>query len=251
LLKVDSIETSYGKIKILKGVDINVKQGEIVSIVGANGAGKSTLLKTLIGALKCERGSIEYLGRRIEKEPSYARVRKGLGLVPEGRIIFTGMTVFENLLTGGFARKDQKALRAEADSILDRFLPLKARRDNSAIVLSGGEQQMLTIARALMARPKLLMVDEPSLGLAPVIIDEVFEIIADLRSKGITILLVEQNAIQALKLAERGYVMDQGMIVAHDSADMLLKNLKELEKTYFGVRDLQIQEKGGEKKITG
>lgn len=240
MLKVGSIETSYGKIKILKGVDINVEKGEIVSIVGANGAGKTTLLKTLIGALKCEQGHIEYLGERIEKEPPYMRVRKGLGLVPEGRIIFTQMTVYENLLTGGFARKDQKALRAEADQILDRFPPLQARRDSPAIVLSGGEQQMLTIGRALMARPKLLMVDEPSLGLAPVIIDEVFEIIADLRSNGITILLVEQNAIQALRLAERGYVMGQGMIVAHDSTQILLKNLEELEKTYFGIREPQL-----------
>ena len=239
MLSVHAIETSYGNIKILKGIHIKVEQEEIVSIVGANGAGKTTLLKTLIGALKCDEGSIEFLGGRIEKEPSYMRVRKGLGLIPEGRVILTGMTVFENLLTGGFARKDQKVLREEAESILDRFPQLKARRDSSAIVLSGGEQQMLTIARALMAKPKLLMVDEPSLGLAPLIVNEVFEIIADLRGKGITILLVEQNAIQALKLAERGYVMDQGVIVAHDSADTLLKNLEELEKTYFGVKDLE------------
>jgi len=235
LLKVNSLKQSYGKITILKGVDITIQPGEIVTLVGANGAGKSTLLKTLVGALPCYDGTIEFLGERVEKEHSYVRVRKGLVLVPEGRQILTRMTVYENLLIGGFSREDQKALREDAEGMLERFPNLKKRKDSSANVLSGGEQQMLTIARALMAKPKLLMIDEPSLGLAPLTVVEVFSIIADLRKHGITVLLVEQNAMQALKLADRGYVMEQGKIVAHDSADGLLKNLEELERAYFGI----------------
>jgi branched-chain amino acid transport system ATP-binding protein len=235
LLKVNSLKQSYGKITILKGVDITIQAGEIVTLVGANGAGKSTLLKTLVGALQCYDGTIEFLGERVEKEPSYVRVRKGLVLVPEGRQILTRMTVYENLLIGGFSREDQKALREDADEMLERFPNLKKRKDSSANVLSGGEQQMLTIARALMAKPKLLMIDEPSLGLAPLTVVEVFSIVSDLRKHGITVLLVEQNAMQALKLADRGYVMEQGKIVAHDSADGLLKNLEELERAYFGI----------------
>jgi branched-chain amino acid transport system ATP-binding protein len=235
LLKVNALKQSYGKIKILKGVDIAIQPGEIVTLVGANGAGKSTLLKTLVGALPCYDGTIEFLGERVEKKPPYIRVRKGLVLVPEGRAILTWMTVYENLLIGGFSRVDQRALLEDAQMVLERFPNLKKRKDSSANVLSGGEQQMLTIARALMAKPKLLMIDEPSLGLAPLTVIEVFSIISDLRNQGITVLLVEQNAIQALKLADRGYVMEQGKIVARDSADGLLKNLEELERAYFGV----------------
>ncbi len=235
MLKVNSLKKSYGKISVLKGVDINVKRGEIVTLVGANGAGKSTLLKTLVGVLPCDGGTVEFLGGRVESEPPYMRVRKGLVLVPEGREILTQMTVLENLLTGGFSRVDQKGLRSDVEDMLTRFPQLRDRKNSSANVLSGGEQQMLTIARALMAKPKLLMVDEPSLGLAPITVNEVFSIISDLRDQGITILLVEQNAIQALKLADRGYVMEQGKIVAHDSAETLLKNMEELERVYFGI----------------
>jgi len=235
LLKVNSLKKSYGNISVLKGVDINVKRGEIVTLVGANGAGKSTLLKTLVGVLPCDGGTVEFLGGRVESEPPYMRVRKGLVLVPEGRKILTQMTVLENLLTGGFSRVDQKGLRSDVEDMLTRFPQLRDRKNSSANVLSGGEQQMLTIARALMAKPKLLMVDEPSLGLAPITVNEVFSIISDLRDQGITILLVEQNAIQALKLADRGYVMEQGKIVAHDSAETLLKNMEELERVYFGI----------------
>ena len=155
--------------------------------------------------------------------------------MPEGRKILTQMTVLENLLAGGFSRVDQKELRSDVEDMLTRFPQLRDRKNSSANVLSGGEQQMLTIARALMAKPKLLMVDEPSLGLAPITVNEVFSIISDLRDQGITILLVEQNAIQALKLADRGYVMEQGKIVAHDSAETLLKNMEELERVYFGI----------------
>ena len=238
MLHVKSLKQSYGRIQILKGVDISVEGGEIVTLVGANGAGKSTLLKTLVGALPCDEGSIEFLGTSVEKKASYERVRKGLVLVPEGREILTTMTVLENLLIGGFSREDQKALHREVEEILERFPNLKERRDASANVLSGGEQQMLTIARALMAKPKLLMIDEPSLGLAPITVNEVFSIISDLRNEGITVLLVEQNAMQALKLADRGYVMEQGKIVAHDSAASLLKNLEELERVYFGIDNM-------------
>jgi len=238
LLYVKSLKQSYGRIQILKGVDISVEGGEIVTLVGANGAGKSTLLKTLVGALPCDEGSIEFLEESVEKKASYARVRKGLVLVPEGREILTTMTVLDNLLIGGFSRDDQKVLHRDVEEILERFPNLKERKDASANVLSGGEQQMLTIARALMAKPKLLMVDEPSLGLAPITVNEVFSIISDLRDEGITVLLVEQNAMQALKLADRGYVMEQGRIVAHDSAESLLKNLEELERAYFGIDNM-------------
>jgi branched-chain amino acid transport system ATP-binding protein len=223
----------------LKGINIDVKEGELVTIVGANGAGKSTLLNSIIGAIGIDEGMIQFLNGNIEKEPSYLRVRKGLVLVPEGRAILIQMSVFENLLIGGYARKNQATLKADAESMFDRFPLLRERKDSLASVLSGGEQQMLTIARALMARPKLLMIDEPSLGLAPLMIQEVFQVISDLRNQGLTILLVEQNAVQALKLADRGYVIEQGNMVAQDSADQLLTNLEELEKAYFGVEEAE------------
>jgi branched-chain amino acid transport system ATP-binding protein len=239
LLKVTAITASYGNIKVLKGINIDVKEGELVTIVGANGAGKSTLLNSIIGAIGIDEGMIHFLNGNIEKEPSYLRVRKGLVLVPEGRAILIQMSVFENLLIGGYARKNQATLKADAESMFDRFPLLRERKDSLASVLSGGEQQMLTIARALMARPKLLMIDEPSLGLAPLMIQEVFQVISDLRNQGLTILLVEQNAVQALKLADRGYVIEQGNMVAQDSADQLLTNLEELEKAYFGVEEAE------------
>lgn len=239
MLKVTAIKASYGNIKVLKGIDIDVKERELVTIVGANGAGKSTLLNSIIGAIGIDEGMIEFLNGSIEKEPPYLRVRKGLALVPEGRAILIQMSVFENLLIGGYARKNQATLKADAESMFDRFPLLRERKDSLASVLSGGEQQMLTIARALMAKPKLLMIDEPSLGLAPLMIQEVFQVISDLRNQGLTILLVEQNAVQALKLADRGYVIEQGNMVAQDSADQLLKNLEELEKAYFGVEEAE------------
>jgi len=238
LLTVTGLKAGYGNIQVLKGIDISVENGEFVTIVGANGAGKTTLLDTIIGILQADDGTIQFMNKRIEKEPSHVRVRDGLVLVPEGRNILIQMTVFENLLTGGYARKDQATLKKDAEAMLSSFPLLNARRDSLASVLSGGEQQMLTIARALMAKPKLLMIDEPSLGLAPLMIEEVFKIISDLRAQGITILLVEQNAVQALKLADRGYIIDQGQIVAQDSANILLKNFEELEKVYFGVQEL-------------
>jgi branched-chain amino acid transport system ATP-binding protein len=239
LLKVTAIKASYGNIRVLKGIDIDVKEGELVTIVGANGAGKSTLLNSIIGAMGIDEGMIEFLNGSIEKEPSYLRVRKGLVLVPEGRAILIQMSVFENLLIGGYARKNQATLKADAKSMFDRFPLLRERKDSLASVLSGGEQQILTIARALMAKPKLLMIDEPSLGLAPLMIQEVFQVISDLRKQGLTILLVEQNAVQALKLADRGYVIEQGKMVAQDSADQLLRNLEKLEKAYFGVEEAE------------
>jgi len=238
LLKVRSIKTSYGNIRALNGIDIEVNDREFVTIVGANGAGKSTLLYSLVGVLKIDEGAVEFLGEAIEREPPHARVRRGLVLVPEGRAILIRMTVFENLLTGGYSRKDQKRLKEEADAVMDHFPQLRAKSGHSASVLSGGEQQMLTIARALMAGPKLLMIDEPSLGLAPLMVKEVFNVIKDLRERGITILLVEQNAMQALQLADRGYVLEQGKIAAQDPADKLLRNLQKLEEAYFGIREI-------------
>lgn len=235
MLTVRDVKAGYGNIRVLKGIDIDVREGELVTIVGANGAGKTTLLNSLSGAMGIHEGKIEFCNERIENDPPYARVRRGLVLVPEGRGILIQMTVFENLLVGGYARKTDGALKKDAENLLDRFPLLKNRRDSLANVLSGGEQQMLTIARALMAQPKLLMIDEPSLGLAPLMIREVFRVISELREHGLTILLVEQNAIQALKLADRGYVIEQGKIVVQDSADHLIANLEKLERAYFGL----------------
>ncbi|MBI3090287.1 MAG: ABC transporter ATP-binding protein [Candidatus Tectomicrobia bacterium] len=233
MLKVEDLRTRYGHIEALRGVSLEVKAGEIVTLIGANGAGKTTLLKTLCGVLSPATGRITYAGERLERRPPAQRVRRGLVLVPEGRMILRRMTVHENLLMGTYARSDLHRVADELEEVYTTFPILRERRRASASVLSGGEQQMLAIGRALMAKPRLLMLDEPSLGLAPLVVKEIFRIIGSLRQQRITILLVEQNALQALKLADRGYVMELGRIVMADTAKELLHS-ERLGEAYLG-----------------
>lgn len=233
MLKVVDIEAGYGRIPVLKGVSLDVREGEIITLIGGNGAGKSTLMKTIIGVLPASSGSIVYDGSPIHRKAPSVRVRQGLVLVPEGRRILRRMSVYENLLMGAYARKDKERIKAEMETLFERFPVLNKRKNLSADVLSGGEQQMLAIGRALLARPKLLMMDEPSLGLSPILVNEIFSIIDDLHRSGITILLVEQNAQKALQVADRGYVMETGRIVMCDSAKSLLST-KALHEAYLG-----------------
>ncbi len=233
MLNVSNLEAGYGRIRVLKGVSMEIHSGEIVTLIGANGAGKTTLLKTVCGVLSPSAGSIEYEGEAIERKSPAARVRLGLVLVPEGRHILRRMTVQENLLMGAYQRRDLSAVKGEMEELLCRFPVLRERRDLPADVLSGGEQQMLALARALLARPRLLMLDEPSLGLSPLLVKEIFNIISALHDTGITILLVEQNALKALQVADRGYVMEIGRIVATGVAAELLRS-EALREAYLG-----------------
>lgn len=234
MLRVGEIKVSYGNVEVLKEVSLNVHAGEIVAIIGANGAGKTTLLKTLSGLIYPYKGSIEYLDKRIEKRLSAYRVRRGLVLVPEGRAIFGRMSVYENLQIGVYCRKDRGAFKEDMDRVFTLFPILRERKNMMARFLSGGEQQMLAIGRALMTRPNLLMMDEPSLGLAPMIVKDIFRVVEELRSNGRTILLVEQNAMLALKTADRGYVLELGRIVVSDRASALLESDK-IRDAYLGI----------------
>lgn len=233
MLKILNLKAGYGSIQVLRGVSLEIEKGEVVTLIGANGAGKSTLMKTLCGILSPSAGTIEYQGTRIDRKSPTARVKQGLVLVPEGRSILQRMTVYENLLMGAYARSDQSAIKTDLENVFSHYPVLAARKDLSANVLSGGEQQMLAIGRALLSRPKLLMLDEPSLGLSPLLVRDIFSIITDLHQSGITIFLVEQNAQKALQLADRGYVMETGMIVMSDTAQNLLGS-KELREAYLG-----------------
>jgi len=236
LLKVSNLEAGYGRIRVLKGVSLEIHSGEIVTLIGANGAGKSTLMKTVSGVLPPSAGSIEYDGVRIEKKSPAARVKLGLVLVPEGRQILRRMTVQENLLMGAYPRRDLSAVKEEIEDLLCRFPVLRERRQLPADVLSGGEQQILAIGRALLARPRLLMLDEPSLGLSPLLVKEIFGIISRLHESGITILLVEQNALKALQVSDRGYVMETGRIVISGGSDELLHS-ETLRDAYLGAEE--------------
>jgi len=232
VLDVLDIEAGYGRIPVLKGVSLQVKDGEIITLIGGNGAGKSTLMKTICGILSPVAGSIVYRGSAVHRKKPSARVQRGLVLVPEGRRILRRMSVDENLLMGAYARRDKQAVKTDMEEVLNRFPVLRERRNLPADVLSGGEQQMLVIGRALLARPRLLMMDEPSLGLSPILVNKIFSIIDDLHRSGITILLVEQNAQKALQVADRGYVMETGRIVLCDTAECLLKS-KSLREAYL------------------
>ena len=233
MLKVLNLEAGYGRIQVLKGVSLEIEEEEIITLIGANGAGKSTLMKTICGLLSANAGSIEYDGVPIHRKSPSTRVKKGLVLVPEGRRILRRMSVYENLLMGAYARSDRSDVKTDLEEVFNRFPLLAQRRHLSADVLSGGEQQMLAIGRALLSRPRLLMMDEPSLGLSPFLVKQTFSIITDLHRSGITIFLVEQNAQKALQIADRGYVMETGMIVMSDSAQNLLSS-KELREAYLG-----------------
>lgn len=232
MLKVKDINVYYGKIHALKNVSFEVRPGEVVALIGANGAGKSTTLKTVSGMMHSRTGSIEFLGEDITHTPSHNLVYKGLAHVPEGRRIFQQMTVLENLEMGAYLHK--KPIREELKDIFTRFPRLQERRDQVAGTLSGGEQQMLAMARALMSKPRLLMLDEPSMGLAPILVEQIFDIIRALHKSGTTILLVEQNAQMALSVANRAYVLETGKISMSGDAQELLHN-DAVRKAYLGA----------------
>ena len=235
LLEVKDLRVSYGKIEAIKGISLHVEKGEIVTLVGANGAGKTTLLKTISGILNPSAGLINYEGQDIKKTAPYDRVLSGLCQAPEGRGIFPGMTVLENLEMGKYARKDwKKELDEDLERIYSLFPRLKERQNQAGGTLSGGEQQMLSIGRALMARPRLLLLDEPSMGLAPMFIQQIFKIIREIQVQGVSILLVEQNAAQALSCANRAYILETGNIVKEGSGKDLLKD-DAVKKAYLGT----------------
>jgi len=233
MLRVTDVQVNYGAIRALKGVSLEVNAGEVVALIGANGAGKSTLLRTISGVLRPLAGDITFEGRSVRAMPEDHIVRLGLLQVQEGRGILTRMTVQENLDMGAYCRSDTAAIKRDMDSIFEKFPVLRDRRKQFGATLSGGEQQMLAIGRALMARPKLLMLDEPSLGLAPMLVNEIFRIIMDLKREGRTILLVEQNAKKALQCADRGYVLETGTMVLMGSGEALL-NSAEVQAAYLG-----------------
>lgn len=234
MLELSRINTFYGNIQALRDVSLHIDDGEIVTLIGANGAGKSTTLMTICGINKARTGEIFWNGQPIQHMPPHEIVSLGISQAPEGRLIFPDLSVMENLELGAFRRNDQKAIRADLDYVLQLFPILEQRSRQLGGTLSGGEQQMLAISRALMARPKLLLLDEPSLGLAPIIIQQIFGIIQKVNQDGTTVFLVEQNANQALKIAHRGYVMENGRIVKEDSARALLES-PEVGKAYLGI----------------
>jgi branched-chain amino acid transport system ATP-binding protein len=232
LLNVEGLQVAYGGIKAVKGVSLEVRERELVTLIGANGAGKTTTLKAIAGWLRPVRGSIEYAGRDITGRPAHELVRVGVALVPEGRGVFGRLTIEENLAMGAYTRRDAQ-VAADRERAYALFPRLAERRRQLAGTLSGGEQQMLAIARALMSRPKLLLLDEPSMGLAPLMVQKIFETIKAVAAEGVTLLLVEQNAKLALEFCSRGYVMESGAIVLADTADALLRN-PEVRRAYLG-----------------
>ena len=233
MLKIDNIHVYYGAIHALKGVSLEVHKGEIVTLIGANGAGKSTTLRTVSGLLAPKSGSISFLGENIAGMPAHEIVKHGISQVPEGRRIFAEMSVQENLEMGAFTRKDKEGVEKDFEIVYNRFPRLKERRKQQAGTLSGGEQQMLAMGRALMSRPKLLLLDEPSMGLAPLLIKEIFSIIEDINREGTTVLLVEQNANMALSIAHRAYVMETGRITLQGAAKELAAS-EDVRKAYLG-----------------
>ncbi|PIE04611.1 MAG: branched-chain amino acid ABC transporter ATP-binding protein [Spirochaetales bacterium] len=235
MLKVDNIHTFYGNIEALKGISLEVQKGEIITLIGANGAGKSTTLMSISGVQTPRSGNIVFEGKNITRVPAHSIVSMGLCQVPEGRRIFPQLTVVENLDMGAYLRQDKENIRKDMDYVFELFPILKHRRLQTGGTLSGGEQQMLAISRALMARPRMLLLDEPSLGLAPLIVQQIFDIITRInKEQGVTIFLVEQNANMALKIADRGYVLQNGQIVKTDSAAALLEDA-EVKKAYLGL----------------
>jgi branched-chain amino acid transport system ATP-binding protein len=233
ILELNDVHTYYGSIHALKGITIDVREGEIVTLLGANGAGKSTTLRSINGLNRPRQGSIRFQGRDITQTPAHEIVKRGIAQSPEGRRLFPRMSVNENLEMGAFQRTDRSEIRKDMDRVFELFPRLHERRNQKAGTMSGGEQQMCAIGRALMARPKLLLLDEPSLGLAPIFVERIFEIVKTINEQGTSILLVEQNALMALEAAHRGYVMETGRIVLADSAASLKTN-EEVRKTYLG-----------------
>ncbi len=234
MLEVHNVHTYYGNIHALKGISITVEEGEIVTLIGGNGAGKSTTLKTISGLLRPREGYVKLNGEDLSQYPAHEIVAKGIVQVPEGRQVFAALTVLENLEMGAFTRNDRAGIRQDIDKVYSIFPRLKERQRQVAGTLSGGEQQMLATGRALMARPKLMLLDEPSMGLAPVLVDSIFDTIKDLHKEGTTILLVEQNARMALQVADRGYVIQTGEVILSDTAEHLRED-PVVQKAYLGI----------------
>jgi len=233
LLEVKGLEVYYGVIQALKGIDFEVNEGEIVTLIGANGAGKTTTMQSVIGLIPPKAGTVTFEGKEITHMPCHKIVSLGMSQVPEGRRIFQELSVYQNLLMGAYIQKDKKAIKTDIEKIYERFPRLEERKNQIAGTLSGGEQQMLAMGRALMSRPKLLMLDEPSMGLSPLLVDEVFTIIKDLNKEGTTVLLVEQNAGKSLAISDRAYVLENGRIVLSGTGEELLQS-EEVKKAYLG-----------------
>ncbi|MGT2737453.1 ABC transporter ATP-binding protein [Streptococcus orisratti] len=233
MLKIKNLSVSYGAIEAVKNVSFEVNEGEVVTLIGANGAGKTSILRTISGLVRPSEGSIFYLGNDIQKVPARKIVAEGLAQVPEGRHVFPGLTVLENLEMGAFLSKNKEENKLNMKKIFERFPRLEERKNQDAATLSGGEQQMLAMGRALMSKPKLLLLDEPSMGLAPIFIQEIFDIIQDIQKQGTTVLLIEQNANKALSIADRGYVLETGKIVLSGTGQELLAS-EEVRKAYLG-----------------
>ncbi len=233
LLKITDLKVGYGGIQAVKGVSFEVNEGELVSLIGSNGAGKTTTMKAITGSLVPNAGDIEYLGKSIKGRGAWDLVKEGLVMVPEGRGVFTRMTIIENLQMGAYIRDDKAQILVDIDKVFTLFPRLKERRDQLAGTMSGGEQQMLAMGRALMTQPKVLLLDEPSMGLSPIMVDKIFEVVRDVYAQGVTVLLVEQNASRALGIANRGYVMESGIITMSGDAKEMLNDPK-VRAAYLG-----------------
>jgi branched-chain amino acid transport system ATP-binding protein len=233
LLKVNGLKVAYGGIQAVKGVDFEVRAGELVTLIGSNGAGKTTTMKAITGLLPLNDGDIQFMGRSVRGRGAWDLVKDGLAMVPEGRGVFTRMTIIENLQMGAHIRRDKAGIAEDLERVFTTFPRLKERKDQLAGTMSGGEQQMLAMGRALMSRPKVLLMDEPSMGLSPIMVDKIFEVVRDVHGQGVTILLVEQNASRALEIADRGYVMESGVISMSGDAKVMLDDPK-VRAAYLG-----------------
>jgi branched-chain amino acid transport system ATP-binding protein len=233
LLKVTGLKVAYGGIQAVKGVDFEVHEGELVTLIGSNGAGKTTTMKAITGTLPLVDGDIEYLGKSIKGKGAWDLVRDGLAMVPEGRGVFTRMTITENLQMGAYIRDDKNGVAEDIEKMFTIFPRLRERKDQLAGTMSGGEQQMLAMGRALMSRPRVLLLDEPSMGLSPIMVDKIFEVVKDVSARGVTVLLVEQNASRALGIADRGYVMESGIVTMNGDAGELLNDPR-VRAAYLG-----------------
>ncbi len=233
LLQAKQLRVAYGGIEAVKGIDFEVREGELVSLIGSNGAGKTTTMKAITGGLPLKGGEVAYLGKPISGQGPWDLVRQGLAMVPEGRGVFTRMTITENLLMGAYTRRDKVQIQADIEHAFTTFPRLRERKDQLAGTMSGGEQQMLAMGRALMCRPKVLLLDEPSMGLSPIMVDKIFEVVAQVHAQGTTILLVEQNASRALAIADRGYVMESGLVTMSGSGKDLLNDPR-VRAAYLG-----------------
>ena len=233
LLQVSGLKVAYGGIQAVKGVDFEVREGELVSLIGSNGAGKTTTMKAITGTLPYVDGDIQYLGKSIKGRGAWDLVKEGLAMVPEGRGVFARMTITENLLMGAYIRSDKAGIASDVEKMFTIFPRLRERKDQLAGTMSGGEQQMLAMGRALMSRPRVLLLDEPSMGLSPIMVDKIFEVVKDVYAQGVTIVLVEQNASRALQIADRGYVMESGLITMSGDARQMLDDPK-VRAAYLG-----------------